>query len=133
MKIGGTPPPGGDNFRIPDPEGSGPKKTGGSGKSGFQEKLDGPGDTPNAAGAAGSAAGTQASKLREILGGKVDTSDPAAVEQATDKMVDWVLSERFGEGFSEMKGAADLRKAVRDELLGDPNGSSQIKQILDKL
>lgn len=137
MKIGGT-PPGGDNFRIPDPDGPRPGKTDGTGGARFGEKLQGAGEGAGAAGEAkeagkaGSAGGTQTEKLREILGG-IDKNDPGAVEAATDKMVDWVLTERFGDKILNMKGADELRKSVREQLLGDPSGEARIKQILEQI
>ncbi len=131
MKIGGT-PPGGDNFRIPDPDDPKSGKSDGAGKARFEDKLKGTGDGggPKKAGGTGGPGGTQTEKLREILSG-IDKKAPGAVEEATDKMVDWVLTERFGEGVLKMDGAEELRQSVRDQLLGDPSGAARIKQILD--
>jgi hypothetical protein len=131
MKIGGT-PPGGDNFRIPEPDGPKPGKTDGAGGARFGDKLQGAEGAPKESPRAGGAEGPRTKELREVLSG-IDKNDPAAVEQAADKMVDWVLSEQFGEGILELKGADELRKSVRDQLLGDPSGEARIKQILDQI
>jgi len=137
MKIGGTPPPG-DFGRIPGDD-SKPDKTKGA-DSKFDKKLQGTGES---AGAAGSGAADQAGKsgeaqepqtarLKEIVG-DVDTNDPKQVEAATDKMVDWVLTERFGPAVLKARGAGALRTAVREQLLGDPNGSARIRNMLDRM
>lgn len=136
MKIGGTPPPG-DFGKIPDD--SIPDKAKGA-DSKFDKKLQGADTSAGAAGSdgagqagkSGQAQETQAARLKEIVG-DVDTSDPKQVEAATDKMVDWVLTERFGESVLKAKGAGALRAAVREQLLGDPNGSARMRNMLDRM
>ncbi len=129
MKIGGT-PPGGDNFKIPGPDGPEPKKTDGKGGARFGEKLTGATGGANDPAPVRGAGGPQTEKLRELFAG-LDANAPGAVEEAADKMVDWVLTERFGKDVLNMKGAGELRKSVRDQLLGDPAGEARIRRILE--
>ncbi|NNE09799.1 MAG: hypothetical protein HKN20_14665 [Gemmatimonadetes bacterium] len=136
MKIGGTPPPG-DFGRVPGDDK--PDKAKGA-DSKFDKKLEGAdknagsagSDAADKAGKSGAAQETQAARLKEVVG-DVDTSDPKQVEAATDKMVDWVLTERFGPAVLKAKGAGALRSAVREQLLGDPNGAARIRNMLDRM
>jgi len=115
----------------------GPKgeKAGGSGKTGSSGDVGGAGRAeesgPSSAAASG-AGGPQAEKLREVLKG-VDLEAPQGMETATDRIIDWVLTERFGDAFSGLEGANDLRHSIRSYLLDDPLGRTRIKQIVDGL
>ena len=129
MKIN---PPGGDGFKVPEvPDNDGPDKVKGPGGADFEGKMDQTQASDSAA-AAGKADGPQATKLREILAG-IDANDPNRIELATERMVDWVLSDSFGDGVLKANGAESLRAAIREQLMADPHESARIERILNQL
>lgn len=74
----------------------------------------------------------RANALREVLG-DIDPRDPAQLEKATDRIVDWALSDSFGAEFVQSKGIESLRAWIREQLLNDPTESARLKNILDRL
>jgi hypothetical protein len=125
-------PPGGRRPDLPEPmEGPKGEKAGGPGKTGSSGDVGGAGRAEESVPASGPG-GPQAEKLREVLKG-VDLQAPEGMETATDRIIDWVLTERFGDAFSGIEGADDLRHSIRSYLLDDPLGKTRIKQIVDGL
>lgn len=147
MKI----PSGGDDFRIPSQPPSEPSKPAGPTSGGpadaarraeFDKSLAGTGAASGASGAAGASGvspaassrtdGPQAAKLREMLQG-VDRNAPDAQEKVADALVEWTLTERFGEGIMKKTGIVGLRASVQQQILEDPTMERKIKQILEQI
>ncbi len=144
MKI----PSGGDDFRIPSQPPSEPSKPAGATSGGpaeaarraeFEKSLSGTGAASGAAGASGVSPaasprtdGPQAAKLREMLQG-VDRHAPDAQEKVADALVEWTLTERFGEGIMKKTGIIGLRASVQQQILEDPTMERKIKQILEQM
>lgn len=74
----------------------------------------------------------RAQALRQALG-DIDLKDPDQLEAATDRIVDWALSESFGAEIVRSKGIDSLRAWVREQLLADPTESARLRNILDRL
>ena len=126
MKITG---PGNDGFKIPEPaDNQGPQK---AKQTNFGEKIGGTDEAKHAA-SAKSTEGPQTTELRNVLKGVV-ASDEAGMKEATDKIVDWVLQDAFGDGVTKQKGAENLRTAIREQLLADPNEAARLRRIVDQL
>lgn len=122
-----------DRFKGPEqPKGpDGPEKAGGPQGPSFQGKID---ETQGAgrAESTGKVDGPRTSELRQVLQG-VDKNDPERLTQATDRMVDWVLRDSFGEAVLQAKGSDGLRTAIRDQLLNDPVEAARIQKIIERL
>lgn len=134
MKI----PSSGDDFRIPSQPPSEPSKPAGPTSGGpadaarraeFEKSLTG---TGAASGASSRTDGPQAAKLREMLQG-VDRNAPDAQEKVADALVEWTLTERFGEGIMKKTGIVGLRASVQQQILEDPVMERKIKQILEQI
>lgn len=125
MKITG---PGGNGYKIPEPaDNQGPKKTD---KSQFDlgvEKSAGQ-STPSTA----KTEGQKTAELRKVLKGVV-AEDDSGMKEATDKIVDWVLKDAFGDDLVKQQGADNLRSAIREQLLADPNEAARLRRILDQI
>lgn len=122
-----------DRNKIPEqPKGpDGPQKAGGADGAGFQGKIDethGAGRTDST----GKIDGPRTSELRQVLQG-VDKNDPEHLTRATERMVDWVLKDSFGDALLQTKGNDGLRTAIRDQLLNDPVEAARIQKIVDRL
>ncbi|MCA9727420.1 MAG: hypothetical protein KC729_07040, partial [Candidatus Eisenbacteria bacterium] len=108
-----------DGFRIPEkPEPKKPNQVSGPQGSQFEGKIDqaksgGDVDATRGAASASRAESSPSTELRQILDG-LDPKDPDHLQQATDRMVDWVLADSFGNGVLQGKGADSLRAAIRD-------------------
>ncbi len=126
MKI----PPSGDNFRVPN-QPAGPTPTQGSG---FDAKIEGAKGAQSAQGAqaAQRGEGPETTKFRQLLEG-IDPKSPDAVGAATEKLIDWHLSEQFGPAVLNAKGIDDVRAKVREQILGDPAAESKIRGILNRM
>ncbi|MCA9756043.1 MAG: hypothetical protein KDA27_09595 [Candidatus Eisenbacteria bacterium] len=125
-------PPSGPGSKIPElPDDKGTGKVDGPGAARFQGKMD---DAAGAAKAEGidKIEHAQTSELRQILG-DIDAGDPNRLEIATDRMVDWVLKDAFGEDALQGDKGSELKAAIRSQLLDDPSQSSRIQRILDRL
>jgi hypothetical protein len=70
--------------------------------------------------------------LRQALG-DIDSKDPDQLEAATERIVDWALSESFGAELVRSKGIDSLRAWIREQLLADPTESARLRNILDRL
>lgn len=126
MKISG---PGGDGYKIPEPaDNQGPKK---AQQSQFDQKIGGTDDGKSAF-SAKTTDGPQTQELRQVLKGVVGT-DEKGMTEATDKIVDWVLQDAFGDGLTKQKGAENLRTAIREQLLADPNEAARLRRIIEQL
>ncbi len=122
-----------DRFKGPEqPQGpERPEKASGVQGSGFQGKI----DEAQGAGRADStrrADGPRTTELRQVLQG-VDKSDPERLKHATDRMVDWVLKDSFGDAVLQAKGSEGLLDAIREQLLNDPVEASRIQKIIERL
>lgn len=119
-----------DKFKIPEnSEPSRPDEVRGATGSEHAGKIE---RTAQKAGAAGKSAISRTSMLRELLG-DLDLKNPDELDRATDRIVDWVLSDSFGADVAKAKGAESLRAAIREQLLNDPNEAARLKSILDRL
>lgn len=126
MKIDG---PGG---KIPElPENQGPDKVQGPKGADFESKM-GEAQGGEKAEGVSKTDGPQTSELRKLLQ-DVDANDPNRLGVATDRMVEWVLKDTFGDQVLRGPKAEDLRSAIKEQLLADPNQSSRIQKILDRL
>ncbi|MEZ4649828.1 MAG: hypothetical protein R3E97_13785 [Candidatus Eisenbacteria bacterium] len=125
-------PPSGAGSKIPElPDDKGTGKVEGPGAARFQGKMD---EATGAAKAEGidRIEHAQTSELRQILG-DIDANDPNRLEIATNRMVDWVLKDAFGEEALEGAKGSELKDAIRSQLLDDPGQSARIQRILDRL
>jgi hypothetical protein len=74
----------------------------------------------------------RARSLRDALG-DIDLKNPDQLQEATDRIVDWALSDSFGAELVQSKGIESLRAWIREQLLADPAESARLKNILDRL
>ena len=124
-------PPSGPGSKIPELPDKGTGKVDGPGRARFSGRL----EDAQSAGKSESIEkieNVQTSELREILG-DIDAGDPNRLEVATERMVDWVLQDTFGEELLAGGRGSELRSAIRDQLMEDPGQSSRIQRILDRI
>lgn len=125
-------PPSGPGAKIPElPDDKSTGKVDGARGARFQGRME---EAQSAAksGSIERIENVQTNELREILG-DLSPEDPNRMELATERMVDWVLEDTFGAEILEGPRAAELRSAIRDQLLEDPGQTSRIQRILDRI
>lgn len=118
-----------DRFKIPENrEPQKPDPVSGPKSSGFEGKVEraqsGKADLEGRI--------SSSSLLRELLG-DLDLKNPDHLERATDRIVDWVLSDSFGAEIVKGKDTQSLRIAIREQLLNDPIEAARLKSILERL
>ena len=123
-------PPGGDNFRIPEPPDD--KKPGKAKGADFEKHVEGSPQEASKPGRSPYASSVEAKELREALK-EVNKEDPGALRAVAQRVVQWAMTQRFGEGFNRLKGAKELQAAVVEDILEDPVGKSRLELLTQKL
>jgi len=132
MRVG---PPSPDEIRPPETGSSdATQKTGASSTrgAGFEQVMNdgvGQGRPVNASPSQGS---QEIAQLRETLK-TLDPKDPSSVAAATDRIVEWAIQHRLGPSFSNVASSPEFRRAITEQLLGDPQQSERIQRTLDAL